>query len=139
MAVDHSTYAREHGHDAEDWMVTILSEAGMAVRPGSHDEDTVLKVDFWVQHPRTGRWLPVQFTTSRRSVCTEKCMDALTRGVLISKLSYGTLEAWAMGRKELGKKILSQFWSQLDQILLVFPSIRLLEPSINGLGPRRSR
>jgi len=64
MAVNHNTYTRRPGHDAEDWMISILSEAKMAVRPSSHFEDTVLKVDFWVRL-RDGRWLPVQFTTSK--------------------------------------------------------------------------
>ena len=106
------------GHRAEEMVQEALRRQGDRVKPASHFEDHVLKLDFWVWHARRQQWLPIQFTVNLGRAVTDKGADALGRGVIISWLPAEKLDAWAETHSlDLQNWLVTKFWTQVEAVL----------------------
>ena len=83
------------GHQAEDWLSSFLKSEGIVFRHGSDYEDRKLHIDFFLLFKVRGvvRWIPVQFTCSRKQK-EEKLADAVARKVVLVYLPAEDLELW---------------------------------------------
>ncbi len=122
------------GHLAENWVIDLLVANGNNVIPATEVEDKVHKVDFWVNWK--SRWLAIQFTVNKKEIVNGKGTDALRRGIVPSWLDGQELEEAANGQPAIQKRLLTQFWKQVDDIVAACPELPVRRPAVTALRSR---
>ena len=118
----HQGRVLEEGKWCENAIIVLLTRYGAEVVPSTLYEDHRLKVDLWVRRSRREEFLPIQFTTNREAVVSEKGLDALRRGIIPSWIDPRAIED-AVAAKD-GHIVVSQFWRQVDAVLAGFRDLR---------------
>jgi len=124
-------YDPTFGLKAEGWMVELLRKAGFQVLKGSLVEDRIYKIDFWVTW-KNG-WLAIQFTIDKKEIISGKGLDALKKGICPSWVDAQELEEAAYGQSEYQKKVVEQFWRQVDGIVAAYPELLVRRAAAEAL------
>jgi len=129
-----TTNPPKFGHRAESWVIDLLVAAGYQVIPSTEADDKICKVDFWVAW--NNHWLAIQFLINRQAVVSQKGLDALHRGIVPSWLNGQELEEAVNGKPETQKRLLTQFWKQVESIVAACPELPVRRPAVTALWSR---
>lgn len=130
-----TTNPPKFGHRAESWVIDLLIANGNQVVPATEVDDRVHKVDFWLRW-RQNQWLAIQFSVNKQAIVNGKGTDALKRGIVPSWLDGQELEEAVNGKPEIQKRLLTQFWKQVESIVAACPELPVRRPAVTALQSR---
>ena len=112
------------GHKAEQWMASLLREAGYTVLFSNRTGDRI-GIDFWIQLDRN--WIAIQFTVNRKRFFSWKAQEAIQSRIVPVLMDDGELDGAVHGDSGLQGKVLEEFWEEVNNLLKVFPQCRRVQ------------